>query len=496
MKFLQAALVALCLSFSLLPNTALAGFDEGNAAYKKQDFATALRELEPLASQGDAKSQVHVGVMYANGQGVAKDDKEAVKWFSLAAAQGNSTGQSNLGAMYSNGQGVAKDGKEAVKWFRLAAAQGNSSGQYGLGLMYGRGQGVAKDDNEAVKWFRLAAEEGHEEAKAMLELANFKEIEKEQLEVEAKLQAARRTNIVIWIAAAIGLAGVLILFVREPKHGAANKEHLEKAEKATVTSDSRFSKTNCLKCGYQRIPSDIGPKISCPKCGAIYEKVDAALAEKLRQKAEKQKAIGPAHSSDVNSHGALQEVPNPSGISRSLENVHGSQSEDSSVSISQLDVGSPKTTLSTCKECGKSVSFKAKVCPHCGISKPASKSTNSYMLIVWAIAGIGLLAAIVYFSTPSEKEKVKNVEADAVLAVQAVVRSFLKDPDSAKFGNLIVINSTKACLPVNAKNEFGGYTGEKYFALIKGESGQWVLDRGISNADLHDSLCRLNMLTR
>ena len=29
--------------------------------------------------------------------------------------------------------------------------------------------------------------------------------------------------------------------------------------------------------------------------------------------------------------------------------------------------------MSNCKECGKEVSTKAKACPHCGISKPASK---------------------------------------------------------------------------------------------------------------------------
>ncbi|MBC3833595.1 hypothetical protein H8K33_18965 [Undibacterium amnicola] len=39
---------------------------------------------------------------------------------------------------------------------------------------------------------------------------------------------------------------------------------------------------NCLKCGHQRLPSDQGSELECPKCGAIYAKVEAALAEKRR----------------------------------------------------------------------------------------------------------------------------------------------------------------------------------------------------------------------
>jgi TPR repeat protein len=39
---------------------------------------------------------------------VAKDSVEAVKWFRKAADQGNADAQCRLGVMYSNGEGVAK----------------------------------------------------------------------------------------------------------------------------------------------------------------------------------------------------------------------------------------------------------------------------------------------------------------------------------------------------------------------------------------------------
>ena len=43
-----------------------------------------LDELRVLAEQGDADAQFNLGVMYADGEGVAQDDAEAVRWFRLA----------------------------------------------------------------------------------------------------------------------------------------------------------------------------------------------------------------------------------------------------------------------------------------------------------------------------------------------------------------------------------------------------------------------------
>ena len=80
-----------------------------------------------------------------NGQGVAKDEVEAVKWYRKAAEQNDAEAQNNLGLCYANGQGVAKDEVEAVKWYRKAAEQNYAEAQYNLGLCYAqwprRGEG-------------------------------------------------------------------------------------------------------------------------------------------------------------------------------------------------------------------------------------------------------------------------------------------------------------------------------------------------------------------
>ena len=87
----------------LWPVTVLAGLEEGLAAYQRGDFATAMREWRPLAEVGDANAQFNLGAMYANGEGVSKDDAEAVKWYRLAAAQGHAKAQYILGVMYVTG---------------------------------------------------------------------------------------------------------------------------------------------------------------------------------------------------------------------------------------------------------------------------------------------------------------------------------------------------------------------------------------------------------
>ena len=126
---------------------------------EKRD-AKALAELRGRAEKGEASAQVSLGYMYHNGQGVAKDEVEAGKWYRKAADQGYANAQFGLGVMYDTGRGVTKDEVEAVKWYRKAADQGNAQAQVNLGVSYADGLGVAKDEVEAVKWYRKAADQG------------------------------------------------------------------------------------------------------------------------------------------------------------------------------------------------------------------------------------------------------------------------------------------------------------------------------------------------
>ena len=129
----------------------------GESAFLRSDYAGALRELTPLAEQGHLHAQFLLGVMHAEGYGVAVDGAEAAKWYRLAAEQGNASAQNRLGFMHARGEGVAKDDVEAMKWYRRSAMQGNAWAQYNLGRMYAAGEGAAKDEVVAYHWQILAA---------------------------------------------------------------------------------------------------------------------------------------------------------------------------------------------------------------------------------------------------------------------------------------------------------------------------------------------------
>ena len=69
-----ALIAALCAGFTLgLTAPAWAGFNEGVAAYKRGDYATALHEFRRLAEQGHAKAQHNLRFMYRKGRGVPQD---------------------------------------------------------------------------------------------------------------------------------------------------------------------------------------------------------------------------------------------------------------------------------------------------------------------------------------------------------------------------------------------------------------------------------------
>ncbi|MEZ8372157.1 tetratricopeptide repeat protein [Vibrio splendidus] len=141
--------------------TYAADFQKGVEAFDKGDFKTVYQEWYPLAEQGDAIVQYNLGIMYANGNGVLKDFKEAGKWYRKAAEQGYANAQHKLGIMYANGYSVLKDFKEAEKWFRKAAEQGHAQAQYNLGVIYQYGEGVLKNTVIAESWFLLAEYNGY-----------------------------------------------------------------------------------------------------------------------------------------------------------------------------------------------------------------------------------------------------------------------------------------------------------------------------------------------
>lgn len=98
------------------------------AAAAQADEAKDIAELRKRANAGDAAARVNLGYRYGRGDGVAKDEQEAVRLYKLAADQGNAGAQSNLGNMHADGRGGLKvDRDEAMRLWKLAAAGGSEA---------------------------------------------------------------------------------------------------------------------------------------------------------------------------------------------------------------------------------------------------------------------------------------------------------------------------------------------------------------------------------
>ena len=140
----------------LTPIRASAGYDEGVAAIKQGDFATAVKELRTAADKGDVRAESLLGGMYLEGQGVPGNASLAAHWIGKAARSGWSPAQFQLGNMYRKGVGVPHDAVAAVEWYRKAAAQNLAAALLSLGAAYFYGEGVTRDYVQAHAWFTVA----------------------------------------------------------------------------------------------------------------------------------------------------------------------------------------------------------------------------------------------------------------------------------------------------------------------------------------------------
>ena len=127
------------------------------AANKQPLEATAA--WRKAADKGSTSAMVELGVLYATGAGVARDDGQARKLFERAAQAGNPRGVSNLAALSGAG-GAASDPVKAREMLSKAA-ETNAEAQYQLGLMLANGTGGPKDDAAARSLFEKAAAQNH-----------------------------------------------------------------------------------------------------------------------------------------------------------------------------------------------------------------------------------------------------------------------------------------------------------------------------------------------
>ena len=81
----------------------------------------ALDAYRDFKTSGSASACWRLGGCYRDGDGVERDDAQAVQWFRKAAQKGDAASQMDMGRMYEAGRGVAKDYVKAVRCYCNAA---------------------------------------------------------------------------------------------------------------------------------------------------------------------------------------------------------------------------------------------------------------------------------------------------------------------------------------------------------------------------------------
>lgn len=187
-------------------------FQTGARAYIAGDKAAAVSSLLDAAKRGHAMAQWKLGRMYAEGDGVEKDEVKAFDYFSQVANahadDAPDTMQARfvanafvaLGNYYLDGipgSAVRADKARAREMFSYAASYfGDPDAQYNLARMYLDGPG-SKDARQGARWLGLAANKGQREAQAVLGHMLFNG-------VDIPKQQARG---LMWLTLAKGAAG-------------------------------------------------------------------------------------------------------------------------------------------------------------------------------------------------------------------------------------------------------------------------------------------------
>lgn len=181
---------------------------EAARAAEAGDQDRALSLWLPLAQAGNARAQAEIGLRFAEGLGVERDDAMALRWLTLAADGGDTAGLRGLAVLHLRGIGdappdrmqaeaictraaklgdgpaqdllsqllldsVFPDPAGARHWAEAAARQGIPAAMTRLGQFHNDATGTTRDPAAAAHWWRQAAELSEPDAQAMLGAALF-----------------------------------------------------------------------------------------------------------------------------------------------------------------------------------------------------------------------------------------------------------------------------------------------------------------------------------
>lgn len=143
-----------CLALLITATALHAGlFEEGQAAFDREDYRLALARWNNAARQFDARALHGLAELHRHGLGTPKNEKPVVGLYRRSANLGFAPAQASLAECLGNGLfGAAADKTASIEFAKRAAAQGNRAALDLLEDAYGRGEGVERNYQESAYW--------------------------------------------------------------------------------------------------------------------------------------------------------------------------------------------------------------------------------------------------------------------------------------------------------------------------------------------------------
>jgi TPR repeat protein len=124
--------------------------------------------------QPDTQAILLMAERWDRGLGVAVDRSRAAGLWEVAAAMGIPRAFPIIAARFAAGDGRRRSDSAAFVWYARAADAGDVPSMTRVAERYTRGIGVAKDENRAATWYSRAAEQGDPEAQYQVAMLLFR----------------------------------------------------------------------------------------------------------------------------------------------------------------------------------------------------------------------------------------------------------------------------------------------------------------------------------
>ncbi len=132
-------------------------FELAVEAEEKSELELAFNLFLMSAELKNAKAQYRVGLYYAQGMGVERNEETAVEWYQRAAESKNADAIIALGNAYREGKGVLKDDNKCLQYYTQAADLGDARAIYILADCYFNGDIAERDVPRAVRLYQKSA---------------------------------------------------------------------------------------------------------------------------------------------------------------------------------------------------------------------------------------------------------------------------------------------------------------------------------------------------